>query len=68
MSEAIVFVIGAITGIFIISQFTKSRLDNAEQGTHTMHHSEERERAVHHNRNGKKPGPQQTQSEKMYNS
>ena len=31
MSEAIVFIIGAISGIFIISHFTKINLDEIDQ-------------------------------------
>mgnify|MGYP006305900901 CR=1 FL=1 len=68
MSEAIVFVIGAIIGIFIISHFTKSKLDAVEQGTHAAHQAEEREPVDYQNTTGTKPGQQQINSKATYNS
>jgi hypothetical protein len=68
MSEAIVFVIGAITGIFIISHFTKSRLDQVEQGSYEIHPNKESETDDSHNKVGRSNNRQHHNSRRMSNS
>lgn len=68
MSEAIVFIIGAISGIFIISYITKSKLDQLEQGSFGLHPGEETETDDSQNRVVTSPRRQQKNLNKIQNS